>query len=137
MSSADLALRSSVPLPRSQREIAQRHTLKPPYGRDCTASVDPSVDRGTAGPSGQGPSRPTVRGRSGAHPSAIGETPRAMRREDPMNTVTTSAADSAVMTSHDAELDAATVSSLVHIRELGPGDGDVVDVVFAGLSPRS
>jgi len=54
-----------------------------------------------------------------------------------MNTVTTSAADSAVMTSHDAELDAATVSSLVHIRELGPGDGDVVDVVFAGLSPRS
>ena len=54
-----------------------------------------------------------------------------------MNTVTTSAADSAVMTSHDSELDAATVSSLVHIRELGPGDGDVVDVVFAGLSPRS
>ena len=27
--------------------------------------------------------------------------------------------------------------SLVRIRELGPGDGDVVDVVFAGLSPRS
>ena len=53
-----------------------------------------------------------------------------------MSTVTTCAADSAV-TSHDAKLDVATVSSLVHIRELGPGDGDVVDVVFAGLSPRS
>ena len=25
----------------------------------------------------------------------------------------------------------------MHIRELGPGDGDVVDEVFAGLSPRS
>ncbi len=32
---------------------------------------------------------------------------------------------------------AATIRSLVRIRELGPGDGDVVDVVFAGLSPRS
>jgi GNAT superfamily N-acetyltransferase len=29
------------------------------------------------------------------------------------------------------------VRSLVCIRELGPGDGDVVDVVFAGLSPHS
>jgi GNAT superfamily N-acetyltransferase len=27
--------------------------------------------------------------------------------------------------------------SRVRIRELGPADGDVVDVVFAGLSPRS
>jgi RimJ/RimL family protein N-acetyltransferase len=27
--------------------------------------------------------------------------------------------------------------STVRIRELGPGDGDVVDTVFAGLSPRS
>jgi GNAT superfamily N-acetyltransferase len=41
--------------------------------------------------------------------------------------------------SHDAEFDAATVTSLVRIRELGPGDGDdaVVDEVFAGLSPYS
>jgi GNAT superfamily N-acetyltransferase len=27
--------------------------------------------------------------------------------------------------------------SIIRIRELGPGDGDVVDVVFAGLSARS
>ena len=40
-------------------------------------------------------------------------------------------------TSHDAECDGATVGSLVRIRELGPGDGDVIDTVFAGLSPRS
>lgn len=53
-----------------------------------------------------------------------------------MNTITTCAADSAAIR-HDAELGAATVSSLVHIRELGPDDGEVVDVVFAGLSPRS
>jgi GNAT superfamily N-acetyltransferase len=53
-----------------------------------------------------------------------------------MNTIATCAAVSAVI-KHDAELDAATVSSLVHIRELGPGDGEVVDAVFAGLSPRS
>jgi len=34
--------------------------------------------------------------------------------------------------------DDATVTSLVRIRELGPDDdGDVVDVVFAGLSARS
>jgi GNAT superfamily N-acetyltransferase len=30
-----------------------------------------------------------------------------------------------------------TATSAVHIRELGPDDGDVVDVVFADLSPRS
>jgi GNAT superfamily N-acetyltransferase len=77
-----------------------------------------------------------VRAHSGAHPSAIGETPPGTtRKEDPINTATTSA-DSAT-TSHDAEFDAATVRSLAHIRELGPGDGDVVDVVFAGLSPHS
>ena len=35
------------------------------------------------------------------------------------------------------DLDAATVRRLVRIRELGPGDGDVVDTVFAGLSPHS
>jgi GNAT superfamily N-acetyltransferase len=58
------------------------------------------------------------------------------RREDPINTATTPLADSTT-TSRDAEFDPATVTSLVHIRELGPGDGDVVDVVFAGLSPRS
>jgi len=62
--------------------------------------------------------------------------PRTTRREDPINTAATFAADSPT-TSHDAECDAATVRSLVRIRELGPGDGDVVDVVFAGLSPRS
>jgi GNAT superfamily N-acetyltransferase len=38
-------------------------------------------------------------------------------------------------TGHDAALDAPTC--FVRIRELGPDDGDVVDVVFAGLSPRS
>jgi GNAT superfamily N-acetyltransferase len=57
-----------------------------------------------------------------------------------MNTATTcvtiSGADSTT-TCRDVEIDAATLRSLVHIRELGLGDGDVVDVVFAGLSPRS
>lgn len=33
--------------------------------------------------------------------------------------------------------DAASARSLVRIREIGPGDGDVVDEVFAGLSPYS
>ena len=65
-----------------------------------------------------------------------GKRPETTRREDPINTATTSAADSTT-TSHEAESDAATVRSLVHVRELGPGDGDVVDEVFAGLSPRS
>ena len=65
-----------------------------------------------------------------------GKRPATTRREDPINTATTSADDSTT-TSRDAEFDAATVRSLVHIRELGPGDGDVVDVVFAGLSPHS
>ncbi len=36
-----------------------------------------------------------------------------------------------------AERADATARSLVRIRQLGAGDGDVVDVVFAGLSPRS
>jgi GNAT superfamily N-acetyltransferase len=53
-----------------------------------------------------------------------------------MNTITACAAGN-VVTRHDAELGVATVGGLVHIRELGPGDGEVVDVVFAGLSPRS
>ena len=53
-----------------------------------------------------------------------------------MSTAATFAADSA-STTHDADSDAATVTSLVRIRELGPGDGDVVDMVFAELSPRS
>jgi len=57
-----------------------------------------------------------------------------------MNTATASPTTSAAGSSptrHDADLGAATVRSLVRIRELGRGDGDVVDVVFAGLSPRS
>ena len=62
--------------------------------------------------------------------------PGTTRREEPINTTATFAADSA-STTYDADSDAATVTSLVRIRELGPGDGDVVDMVFAGLSPRS
>jgi GNAT superfamily N-acetyltransferase len=65
-----------------------------------------------------------------------GERPGTTRREDPIITATTSAADS-TSTSRDAEVDTAAVTSLVQIRELGSGDGDVVDVVFAGLSARS
>jgi GNAT superfamily N-acetyltransferase len=76
-----------------------------------------------------------VRGRRGAHPSVIGETPRD-EKGNPINTATGSAADSTT-TSHDAEFGTATVRSLIRIRELGPGDGDVVDAVFAGLSPHS
>ncbi|MCE3554220.1 GNAT family N-acetyltransferase [Pseudonocardia sp. RS11V-5] len=54
-----------------------------------------------------------------------------------MNAAITPTDDS---TAHrDAESDAATtaVDRLVRIRELGPDDGDVVDVVFAGLSSHS
>jgi GNAT superfamily N-acetyltransferase len=42
-------------------------------------------------------------------------------------------------TSHDVESDAAPTAAGCHIRirELGPDDGDVVDVVFAGLSEHS
>ena len=64
-----------------------------------------------------------------------GKHPGTARREDPINTATTSAGNPT--TTHDAEFDAATARSLVRIRELGPGDGDVLDVVFAGLSPHS
>jgi hypothetical protein len=39
--------------------------------------------------------------------------------------------------SYAAEFDDASVTRLVRIRELGPSDGDVVDLVFARLSPRS
>ena len=77
-----------------------------------------------------------MRAHSGAHPSAIGETPRDHEKGRSINTATTSAADSTT-TSVDAEFDAADVLSLVRIRELGPGDGDVLDTVFAGLSPHS
>ena len=65
-----------------------------------------------------------------------GKCPGTARREDPINTATTSSADSTTI-SQDAEFDAATVKDVVRIRELGPVDGDVVDVVFAGLSPHS
>jgi GNAT superfamily N-acetyltransferase len=66
-----------------------------------------------------------------------GKRPGTTRREDPINTATTSA--DSTTPSRDVECDAATVRSLVRIRELGPGDSDVVvfDEVFAGLSPRS
>lgn len=40
-------------------------------------------------------------------------------------------------TNHSGELDDATDRSIVHIREVGRNDSDVVDLVFAGLSPRS
>jgi GNAT superfamily N-acetyltransferase len=53
-----------------------------------------------------------------------------------MHAATTPTVDNTA-TGHDAGLDAATTTCLVRIRELGPGDGDVVDVVFAGLSAHS
>jgi len=65
-----------------------------------------------------------------------GKRPGTTRRDDPIYTATTSATYSTT-TCHDAESDAATVRSLVRIRELGPGDSDVADAVFAGLSPHS
>ncbi|WP_433503640.1 GNAT family N-acetyltransferase [Pseudonocardia halophobica] len=52
-----------------------------------------------------------------------------------MDAATTATADNTAI-SHDAE-PATGVGDLVRIRELGRGDGDVVDVVFAGLSPHS
>ena len=64
--------------------------------------------------------------------------PRTARREDPINSAITCGANTTTI-SQDAEFDAATVRDLVRIRELGPGDADVlvVDEVFAGLSPHS
>jgi GNAT superfamily N-acetyltransferase len=53
-----------------------------------------------------------------------------------MGTATTFAARTTT-TSHDTEIDDVALRSLVRIRELGSSDGDVVDAVFAGLSPRS
>jgi GNAT superfamily N-acetyltransferase len=77
-----------------------------------------------------------VPARGGAHPSSHRGYAPTTRGEDPINTAAAFAADSTTI-SHDGECDAATVRSLVRIRELGPADGGVVDVVFAGLSPRS
>jgi GNAT superfamily N-acetyltransferase len=69
-----------------------------------------------------------------------------------MNTVTAATVDSATTRANadsstarpDATTGAGTADPAaadrvlgVRIRELGPADGDVVDVVFAGLSPRS
>jgi GNAT superfamily N-acetyltransferase len=95
-----------------------------------------SVDRGTAGQSRQGPNRPTAQVHSGAHPSATGNCPGTARRETSINTATTCGADSTRI-SNDADFDVASARRLVCIREIGPGDGDVVDEVFAGLSPYS
>lgn len=53
-----------------------------------------------------------------------------------MHTADGSTADNST-TSHDAELDDATDRSIVHIREIGRNDSDVVDLVFNGLSPLS
>ncbi|WP_181782259.1 GNAT family N-acetyltransferase [Pseudonocardia pini] len=55
----------------------------------------------------------------------IGDIPRVTRRDDPITTASPT-------TGHDT-----AVRSLVHVRELGPDEGDVVDAVFAGLSPHS
>jgi GNAT superfamily N-acetyltransferase len=95
-----------------------------------------SVDRGTAGRSRQGPNRPTVHVHNGADPSVTGNWPGTARRGTPINTATTCGADSASI-SDDADFDGTSARRLVRIREIGPGDGDVVDEVFAGLSPYS
>jgi GNAT superfamily N-acetyltransferase len=73
---------------------------------------------------------------SGAHPSVAGNCPGTARRETPINTATTRGVGSTRI-SNDAEFGAASARRLVRIREIGPGDGDVVDEVFAGLSPYS
>jgi GNAT superfamily N-acetyltransferase len=95
-----------------------------------------SGDRGTAGRSRQGPNRPTVHVHNGADPSVTGNWPGTARRGTPINTATTCGADSASI-SDDADFDGTSARRLVRIREIGPGDGDVVDEVFAGLSPYS
>jgi GNAT superfamily N-acetyltransferase len=70
-----------------------------------------------------------------------GKRPETARRDDPISTATITTSTTSTVdcttTSHDAASDAAAVRSLVHIRELGPGDDGVLDVVFAGLSPHS
>jgi GNAT superfamily N-acetyltransferase len=64
------------------------------------------------------------------------ELPRDCEKGTPINTATTYGAASTRI-SDNAEVDTASVRRLVRIREIGPGDGDVVDEVFAGLSPYS
>lgn len=66
-----------------------------------------------------------------------GKRPGTTRWEDPINTAATTTTTAAAAESMATCRDAATVTNLVQIRELGPGDGEVVDVVFAGLSARS
>jgi GNAT superfamily N-acetyltransferase len=73
---------------------------------------------------------------NGADPSVTGNCPGTARRGTPINTATTRGADSARI-SDDADFDVTSARRLVRIREIGPGDGDVVDKVFAGLSPYS
>lgn len=60
-----------------------------------------------------------------------------------MKSATTTATTTATITATTtapapaAESGSTAVGSFVRIRELGPEDGDIVDVVFARLSPRS
>src|SRR5690349_6221917 len=100
---------------RTRRSIGgqQDHPIKDPVDRLCKRTVAPTL-------------------------APSGKCPGTARRENPINTATISGADSAAIT-QDFEFDAAALKSLVRIRELGPGDGDVavVDEVFAGLSPYS
>ena len=96
----------------------------PPGGRGSVAS-----SRGVADPNAsRGVDRPPQAKR--------GSSPGTARRGTPINTATTYGAESTRI-SDDAEVDTASVRRLVRIREIGPADGDVVDEVFAGLSPYS
>jgi hypothetical protein len=84
----------------------------------CPASstVNQLATRNT---SSKGPGRSTVRARGGAHPSAIGKRPGTTRREDPITTATTSAADSTT-TSAEPECDVADVRSLLPSASSAP-----------------
>jgi GNAT superfamily N-acetyltransferase len=95
-----------------------------------------SVDRGTAGHPAKAPTDRRCKCTAARTLQLPGIAPGTARRETPINTATTCGADSTTI-SNDADFDVAPARRLVRIREIGSGDGDVVDEVFAGLSPYS
>jgi GNAT superfamily N-acetyltransferase len=121
-----------------RRGERSRETAECGVGRSAGSAVEGGVGiGGQQNNPAEGPGRPTVYVHCGVHPSRLsGKCPETARRETPMSTAITCGADTTRI-SNDAECDSTSVSSLVRIREIGPGDGAVVDEVFAGLSPRS
>jgi GNAT superfamily N-acetyltransferase len=120
--------------PAAVRALIRTYTCRPRWPPSSPDATRARATRPSIG--GQRTIRRRARSSDGA--SAQWRAPFRHRGKRPGTTINTatSTADSTT-TSHDAKFDAATVRSLIRVRELGPDDGDVVDVVFAGLSPHS